>query len=63
MVARDLRTGVAQEGDVCGYKRVALGIPVVTELVLIMTVMVETTHGVTSHRTKYTQGCLGGSVG
>ena len=41
--------GAAQEGDV------AAGVLVVTGLVQILTVVMETTHVITSHRTKYTQ--------
>ena len=45
----------SQEGHVRGYKRVALGILGVIELVYVSTVVVETAHVIQLHGTKNTQ--------
>lgn len=55
VVARGLGMHASQEEDVCGYTGIALGILMVMELVQILTVVVETTQVITSHRTTYTQ--------
>ena len=47
--------GWVQRGDACGYKRVALGILVVMELVYVLTVVAETAHVVKLHGTKHTE--------
>lgn len=47
--------GWVQRGDACGYRRVALGIIVATELVYVLTVVVETAHEVKMHGTKHTE--------